>query len=29
VMDAKAEIGDSAGGVATLREIILRNGAMK
>jgi hypothetical protein len=29
VMDAKAEIGDSAGGAATLREIILRNGSVE
>jgi hypothetical protein len=27
VMDAKAELGDSAGGAATLQEIILRNGS--
>jgi hypothetical protein len=27
VMDAKAELGDSAGGSATLQEIILRNGS--
>lgn len=29
VMDAKAELGDSAGGSATLQEIILRNGSAK
>ena len=29
VMDAKAEIGDSAGGAATLQEIILRNGSIE
>jgi len=29
VMDAKAEIGDSAGGAATLQEIILRNGSFE